>query len=232
MTEQDREWYLMLGNSIGVGAMDETEEIYDGEYYLVAEHEANALSVNYIPAMVRDITDTVGPDDMVTVKGTVEMSAREDGKTPVEGNYATLYWRNRGGVWNKVVIEDADTDTAVVEYTLENVPADVEIEIYVEKNGYLKGGATYVFEAKTEGETDEQPERVAKEIVLVPGDIKGKVEDSCGDGVINLADFVRVLRGFSENTTDEFKALIDIDENGDINVTDLGYVKANFGKTE
>lgn len=232
MTEQEREWYLVLGNSIGVGAMDETEEIYDGEYYLVAEHEANSLSVNYIPAMVRDITDTVGPDDMVTVKGTVEMSAREDGKTPVEGNYATLYWRNKGGVWNKVVIEDADTDTAVVEYTLENVPADVEIEIYVEKNGYLKGGSTYVFDAKTDGETDEQPERVAEEIDLVPGDIKGKVEDSCGDGVIDLADFVRVLRGFSENATDEFKALIDIDENGDVNVTDLGYVKANFGKTE
>ena len=159
------------------------------------------------------------------------MTAREDGTAPIASNYATLYWRHKGAnTWNNVVIEDADTDTSVVEYTLSDVPADTEIEVYVEKNGYLTGKATFVFDAKTEEETDEKPERTAEAIELVAGDIKGNADDACGDGKINIADFVRVLRGFDEDVTAEYVTYVDINEDGEANVTDLGFVKANFGK--
>ena len=231
MTPEQREWFVMLSNSIGAAGMDKTDEVYDGEYYLVAEHKVNDLAVKYTPAIIADINDTVGPDDMVTVKGTVVMTAREDGTAPIASNYATLYWRHKGAnTWNNVVIEDADTDTSVVEYTLSDVPADTEIEVYVEKNGYLTGKATFTFEAKTEEETEEKPERTADAIELVAGDIKGNADDACGDGKINIADFVRVLRGFDEDVTAEYVTYVDINEDGEANVTDLGFVKANFGK--
>ncbi len=234
MTPEQRAAYIENGKTIQWMIANDIPEMVKDGYYLVAEHKANDLSVNFIPALINLINDTVGPDDMVTVKGTVEMTAREDGTAPIASNYATLYWRHKGAAsYNAVVIENADTNTSVVEYTLTDVPADTEIEIYVEKNGYLTGKATFTFEAKTEDETDEQPERTADAIVLVPGDIKGNYNDACGDGIINIADFVRILRGFDEAAKDDeaFMNVLDIDENGDVNVTDLGFVKANFGAT-
>ena len=230
MTPEQRESYVELGYDITIYVEGNIEEVCEDGCYLVAKHDVNNLAVEYIPVVSTYTFDKVGPDDMVTVKGTVEMAAREDGSTPVEGNYATLYWRHKGAAsYNKVVIEDADTDTSVVEYVLEDVPADTEIEIYVEKNGYLTEKAVFVFEAKTEEETEEKPEREADAIVLTAGDIKGDFDDFCGDGKINIADFVRVLRGFDEAATDEYKFVVDVNEDGEINVTDLGWVKANFG---
>ncbi len=232
MTPEGRETFVEYGCPTGIfNALEDIPEVFENGYYLVAKHDVNNLAVEYIPVVPTRLVDTVGPDDMVTVKGTVEMSAREDGCAPVDGNYAVLYWKHKGAAsYNKVVIEDADTDTAVVEYVLEDVPAGAEIEIYVEKNGYLTEKAVFTFEAKTEEETEEKPEREADAIVLTPGDIKGDFDDFCGDGKINIADFVRVLRGFDEGATDEYKVVVDVNEDGEVNVTDLGYVKANFGK--
>lgn len=232
MTPEGRETFVESGCPTGIfNALEDIPEVFENGYYLVAKHDVNNLAVEYIPVVPTKLVDSVGPDDMVTVKGTVEMSAREDGCAPVDGNYAVLYWKHKGAAsYNKVVIEDADTDTAVVEYVLEDVPAGAEIEIYVEKNGYLTEKAVFTFEAKTEEETEEKPEREADAIVLTPGDIKGDFDDFCGDGKINIADFVRVLRGFDEGATDEYKVVVDVNEDGEVNVTDLGYVKANFGK--
>ena len=67
------------------------------------------------------------------------------------------------------------------------------------------------------------------EIAPTAGDIRGKTTDAQGDGVIDLADFVRILRGFEAA---ELAAHVDINEDGAVNVTDLGYVKASFGKTK
>ena len=69
------------------------------------------------------------------------------------------------------------------------------------------------------------------EIKLIPGDIKGSFEDECGDGIIDVDDFTRVLRGFAKDATAQLKAAVDINEDGSINVSDIGYIKANFGKT-
>ncbi|MBR5307208.1 MAG: InlB B-repeat-containing protein [Clostridia bacterium] len=230
MNEQEREQFVADGFTVNGVGFDYEEEIFDGEYYLVAEHKVNELAVTYVPAIIADITDTVGPDAMVTVKGAVEMTARADGDTPNEGNYATIYWKHNGAAaYNKVVIEDADTDTAIVEFTLEDVPADTEIEIRIVKNGYLESISLYTFDEPAEGE-EEKPERDAGTIGLVPGDIKGDFADDCGDGTINIADFVRVLRGFDTTATEEYRNVVDINEDDVVNVIDLGFVKANIEK--
>ena len=54
--------------------------------------------------------------------------------------------------------------------------------------------------------------------------------DEQGDGEISLADFVRVLRGFDTTATEEYRNVVDINEDGVVNVIDLGFVKANIEK--
>ena len=68
-------------------------------------------------------------------------------------------------------------------------------------------------------------------VSLVSGDIKENFDDECGDGVIDIDDFVRVLRGFATGASSDVKKAVDINEDGSVNVSDLGYIKANFGKT-
>ena len=46
----------------------------------------------------------------------------------------------------------------------------------------------------------------------------------------SLDDFVRIIRGFASESSDKLKNAVDINEDGNINVTDLGYVKSNLGK--
>ena len=78
------------------------------------------------------------------------------------------------------------------------------------------------------------------ETTFVGGDIKesftGDDENAVdirdfGEGEVTLADFVRVVRGFDAEATDEYKAVVDINEDGVVNVTDISIVKANYGAT-
>lgn len=51
------------------------------------------------------------------------------------------------------------------------------------------------------------------------------------DGVIDIDDFVRVLRGFASDTNSELSNAVDINEDGFVNVSDIAFVKANLGKS-
>ncbi len=65
---------------------------------------------------------------------------------------------------------------------------------------------------------------------LIPGDIIGSKEKT-GDGVVDIDDFVIILRGLAPDTGIEIKSAADINESGVINVTQLGHVKSSFSKT-
>ncbi len=67
-------------------------------------------------------------------------------------------------------------------------------------------------------------------ISLVPGDIRGSYETDLGDGIVDIDDFIRIIRGFDPDADVKIKNSVDINEDGNVNVTDLGYVKSNFGK--
>ena len=68
---------------------------------------------------------------------------------------------------------------------------------------------------------------------LIPGDIIGGEEgnETAGDNIIDIDDFVIAIRSFDPASDDAVKAAADINEDGFNNVTDLGFIKANFNKT-
>ncbi len=93
--------------------------------------------------------------------------------------------------------------------------------IRIEKNGYIP----YEDEAEF---TDSSIN--TGEISLICGDIKGDYDDSCGDSIVDIDDFIRVLRGFSSESQ-ELINIVDLNEDGIVNVSDIAIIKANFGKS-
>ena len=68
-------------------------------------------------------------------------------------------------------------------------------------------------------------------ITMIPGDIKEAFTDFAGNGVINIKDFIRVIRGFDSESSEIYKAVVDINEDGSVSIDDLIHVKNNFGKS-
>ena len=62
------------------------------------------------------------------------------------------------------------------------------------------------------------------------GDIKGAFADYCGNGVIDIEDFIRVIRGLDENTSEVFRQVVDINEDRKISIADIAIIKTNYGK--
>ncbi len=92
----------------------------------------------------------------------------------------------------------------------------------VEKNGYLSVTTQEI--NVTAGDEITLPE-----FELIAGDIKDDVS-FCGDGVIDIDDFTRVLRGFSSDASALVKVVVDLNGDNTVNVSDLAIVKTNFGK--
>ena len=99
--------------------------------------------------------------------------------------------------------------------------------VEIKKNGYLtyREEVTVEYKNETEVETD-----------LIAGNLYA--EEAPDDNVINLFDFARVTNAFTTETdiTDtaalaDYRALVDIDEDGFVTVNDLIHVKRNFGET-
>lgn len=91
----------------------------------------------------------------------------------------------------------------------------------IERNGYL----SYTTEALTVKVGEEYS---VPKFTLIAGDIKDA--GFCGDGVVDIDDFTRVLRSFADDATKEMKVICDLDCNGTVNVSDLAIVKGSFGK--
>ena len=92
----------------------------------------------------------------------------------------------------------------------------------MEKNGYL---------AQTTAEITVKAGDaiILPEFELIAGDIKDDIT-FCGDGIIDVDDFTRVLRGFNSSATELTKISSDINYDGEINVTDLNIIKTNLGR--
>ena len=147
--------------------------------------------------------------------------AREDGVTPV--NFAKLYIYaddTKSELVNTITLENSETDTA--EITVDITLTEGTYYAEVVKNGYLTFNT----------EVTVTSEKISiSEIKLVPGDIKDSYDEECGDGVVDIDDFIRVLRGFATDVTSELSAVVDINEDNIVNVTDIALIKANLGKT-
>lgn len=64
----------------------------------------------------------------------------------------------------------------------------------------------------------------------IMGDIPGSYNDTIGDGLIDIDDFIRVLRGFNHGCTEKLRTYVDVNSDGVVSVTDLAIIKKNFGK--
>ena len=62
------------------------------------------------------------------------------------------------------------------------------------------------------------------------GDIKEDFDSSYGDGFVDIDDFIRVLRGFDNESSKQLREVVDLDENGVVSVTDLAIIKKAMSK--
>jgi len=192
------------------------DEIFDGTYYLYAVNSASDLEVTFAPIVTMDVVD-LEPITVIYKASAELVTVRADGDAPVSYAKAIVTTEN-GTKVAEFAIENAETATGTVAFSFETAPGAYNLTVV--KNGYLE--ETISFNV-TDGDLD------IGEITPVPGDIRGNEADAQGDGKIDLADFVRVLRGFEYT---ELASHVDINEDGSVNVTDLGYVKSNYGETK
>ncbi len=190
---------------------DADVKYYNGTKYLVAPYAAD-LSTNKLPIDYVSHSDTVSEEEVTTADVTLKVNFIVDKGTAVTSP-ATL--RVNDGA--AVVIES----DGIVNYTIADLTIGEAYKLYVEKNGYIAGICEITVAAGAN----------TLEMTLIAGDIKGAANAACGDGTVNLDDFVRLIRAFDENSSNSFKSAVDIDEDGGVSVTDLGFIKANYGKT-
>ncbi len=161
------------------------------------------------------------PVDTYTPTGAILLT-RDAQSKPYANNLAILSVFEKGKTTPVIskYIESANTTGDEISFELE-LP-EGEYDYRITKNGYLQfcGEATVDSEGAEFGT-----------IELIPGDIKGSYTDLQGDGIVDIDDFIRILRGFTENSSKNLRVAADINEDGIIGVDDLANIKSNFGKT-
>lgn len=190
------------------------EGSYEEGHYLAVPHIID-YDTKRVPIIMSELTEIEAT--MYTVSGSV-ITVREDGVRPNPDNLAKIQLLNGNDIVAEVT-EDADIDVGEIEYSFEALAGVYTLRVV--KHGYI----AYEKEI-TVSDTTTLPD-----IALIAGDIKEHIGDNCGDGTIGISDFVRVVRGFDSGSTEEYRKSVDLNEDGGISVTDLGYIKTNFGKT-
>ncbi|MBR5307397.1 MAG: hypothetical protein IKU43_01385 [Clostridia bacterium] len=135
-------------------------------------------------------------------------TARAEETAPSSSKQGKASLVNSKGETVAVFYEKA-SDSNVLEYTA-YVPKG-EYELVYEKQGYL----TYRETVNVDGVTE------LTEIVLIPGDIPDDENKETGDGIIDIDDIIRVLRGFNGSMSESIRNITDLNEDGVVNVMDL-----------
>ncbi len=186
---------------------------------------------------------TVTYEDIPKPEGIVEVTAniklgREPGTKPADDNHFVVIIEDRDTeeIIKIIDLEDANTETD--ENGCINVDLSIDIKgitgEYVKMTAVKNGYAPYKLDARVEELEEELViffERLAEEFENGHGDIKGSIEARYGDGVIDIDDFIRVLRGFDPDNAENAELLkaLDLNEDGAVTVADLSIVKNNFG---
>ncbi len=214
--------------SIVTDGISERTTISENGYLTVAEDETSAEIIvkATISAESREFsataTVTVKEKTLVNVTKDIKIKlVKENGTIPMSFAKLRIYKDNaKSELVSEYTLEDAETTSSEIPVSVTLTEGTYYAEVI--KNGYL----TYKTDVTVTNE-DISIENIA----LVPGDIKGSFDAECGDGVIDIDDFIRVLRGFASDTSPELSKAVDINEDGFVNVTDIAFVKANLGRT-
>ena len=151
-------------------------------------------------------------DEEVSVVGKVTLEGRESG-CGAAYDLAKLYILDSAGdAVDYIVLENEETTSRTFIYEASLLPGEYTVRVI--KGGYITREAPV-----TVTEACELPE-----IVISAGDTtdaSGK-----GDGVVDVDDFVRVLKGFSKDfPVDSYLYALDVNEDGIVNVSDLAVIK-------
>ncbi len=194
------------------------DKVSDVAEYTITVTEAKEYTAKFVVAAV-EIEGSL----VLAGEGTYyDVMYDADGNVVTEEGADYVYTYNNAA---KITVYDGDEEivfegTEEDEFKFDAVLGTYRVEIV--KNGYL------TFDEEIEIVTGNE----LSEIVLIPGDIKADYDADCGDGVIDIDDFIRVLRGFSEESSDRLRHAVDIDEDGSVNVTDLAYIKTAMSENE
>lgn len=198
-------------------------QAYENGKYLVST--GSELQVDFEPVLSEALTETVMTEYKVTLGA---KTLREEGKKPyanIAGADGKIYSGNASlevffdDESVAKVYEDKDCDTSIIPFELSLVNGDYTYVI--RKNGYISYSGEFTV---ADGDVD------AGTVTLIGGDIKANYDDECGNGSVELDDFVRIIRAFDDGSTEIHHAVTDINEDGAVNVTDIAIIKASFGK--
>ena len=117
--------------------------------------------------------------------------------------------------------EDANIDEDDYGYTLVCVKGELpkgKYTVIFEKPGYVTLSEEILIEKNANN----------YEFTPVCGDIRGSYEEHLGDGKVDFDDFIRVLRGINENSSELLRLAVDLNEDGIVNVNDLAIIKASI----
>ncbi|MBE6705535.1 MAG: hypothetical protein E7583_09745, partial [Ruminococcaceae bacterium] len=216
MTAEQRVAFENAGKTMSLYDASNIEEdiskYYDGENYLVSVY-VGGLATPKLATKYEGHSDEVLEVTEANVEVTVNFTSKL-GETKANIAYIKL-----GD--EVTALETAGNAETSATKTYEYLKVGQSYKIRVEKNGYLAAEVDYTVAA---GDN-----KIV--INLIAGDIKGAETATCGDGTIDLSDFVRLIRAFDVDSTQTFKDAVDIDENGAVNVSDLAIIKANYNKT-
>ena len=213
MTKAQREAFVNAGKTMEIYVPANADAKYfDGENY-IANLYTNGLEIPKVKAEYVKHEDTALEVTLADAKVTVTFASKVGATS---ANIATI----KLGDDEAIALEEAGNTEATLTYTFKALTIGETYKVTVEKNGYIAGEIE--FEAEAENEIV---------MNLIAGDIKGSTTATSGDGTVNLDDFVRLIRAFDANASEEFKATVDLDESGVVNVTDLSILKANYNKT-
>lgn len=211
---------------------NEYDEYFVGGYYqaspVLAEGE-DEFAVNYVDVYEGKVKFELTPTEPATLTVTVNMPDKA-GATTDDIAYL-IYYKDSLSEFNSIALEEVGNEETTVTVTISDVFFVGETYYFtVVKNGYT--GSEEIEYTLEETQTFET--------TILGGDIKesftGDDADAVdirdfGDGIVTLADFVRVVRAFDAEATEEYKAVVDINEDGEVNVTDIAIVKANYDKS-
>ncbi len=200
---------MMYFSSWGMGykdiiakTSDEAISPFDG-YTATADGETAYVSVNFYKGV---------KSDEVKVNGKVSFTTRPNG-TAAKYDLARLYiLDDAGDAIAYIPLESKDEATTTFDYETELAPGEYTIRVI--KRGYLTRDIPVTVNAAC----------TIPEIVLIAGDTVD--EKGNADGKVTVDDFVRVLKGFSEEfPVEKYLYAIDINEDGTVNVADLAGIK-------
>ena len=198
----------------------ETTYTINGETATLVSRDGDTLVISYTFEKTAEELGTV----------TVEVALVRDAADAAYKNFGTIKLVDAEGEVVDTVTEGTEAgDTFVA--TFEDVLAG-DYTVVFEKNGYL---------AETSDEfTVVYDETSEVELTGVAGNVYG-INNVGDDNVINLYDFARIVRAFEEGSDNtgyadlladaDYNGLVDVDEDGEVTVFDLAFVKSNYGET-